>query len=99
MSGLRRLFRNARLIDPESGRDGPGDITVVDDRSAAIGANISAEGLGTDVEVVDVGGLCLAPGLVDMRVQLREPGAEHIESIESGRRPAPAGGGTPDGGV
>src|SRR3984957_16214810 len=93
MSGLRRLFRNARLIDPESGRDGPGDIIVVDDRIAAIGANISAQGLGADVEVVDVGGLCLTPGLVDMRVQLREPGGEHIESIESGSRAAAAGGG------
>jgi len=37
-------------------------------------------------------GLCLAPGLVDMRVQLREPGAEHLESIESGGRAAAAGG-------
>jgi len=92
MSGLRRLFRNARLLDPESGRDNIGDVIVVDDRIAAIGANISAGGLGADVEVVDVGGLCLAPGLVDMRVQLREPGAEHIESIESGSRAAAAGG-------
>jgi dihydroorotase len=92
MSGLRRLFRNARLLDPESGRDGIGDIIVVDDRIAAIGANISAEDLGPDVEVEDVGGLCLAPGLVDMRVQLREPGAEHVESIESGSRAAAAGG-------
>src|SRR4029077_19475055 len=33
-------------------------------------------------------------GLVDMRVQLREPGAEHMESIESGGHAAAAGGGT-----
>jgi dihydroorotase len=92
VSGLRRLFRGARLIDPESGRDGVGDLIVVDDRIAAIGANISAAGLGADVEVVECDGLCLAPGLVDMRVQLREPGAEHIESIESGSRAAAAGG-------
>jgi dihydroorotase len=92
MSGLRRLFRNARLIDPESGRDSIGDLIVVDDRIAAIGAKISGEGLGADVEIIDVGGLCLAPGLVDMRVQLREPGSEHIESIESGSRAAAAGG-------
>jgi dihydroorotase len=92
MSGLRRLFRNARLIDPESGRDNIGDLIVVDDRIAAIGAKISGDGLGADVEIIDVGGLCLAPGLVDMRVQLREPGAEHIESIESGSRAAAAGG-------
>ena len=92
MSGLRRLFRNARLLDPESGRDGIGDIIVVDGRIAAIGANISAADLGPDVEVEDVGGLCLAPGLVDMRVQLREPGDEHMETIESGSRAAAAGG-------
>src|SRR5271156_3538744 len=92
MSGLRRLFRGARLIDPESGRDTIGDVIVVGDRIAAIGANISADGLGPDVEIVELGGLCLAPGLVDMRVQLREPGAEHMESIESGGRAAAAGG-------
>jgi len=89
---LRRLFRGARLLDPDSGRDGVGDVIVVDDRIAATGANISAEGLGPDVEVIDAAGLCLAPGLVDMRVQLREPGAEHIESIESGSQAAAAGG-------
>jgi len=92
MSGLRRLFRNARLLDPESGRDGSGDLIVEDDRIAGIGGNLSRDGLGADIEIVDVGGLCLAPGLVDMRVQLREPGAEHIESIESGSRAAAAGG-------
>jgi dihydroorotase len=42
--------------------------------------------------VIDCAGACLAPGLVDMRVQLREPGAEHIESIESGSQAAAAGG-------
>ncbi|HTZ35533.1 MAG TPA: dihydroorotase [Stellaceae bacterium] len=89
---LRRLFRGARLIDPDSGRDDVGDIIVVGDRIAAIGSNISAAGLGPDIEVVEADGLCLAPGLVDMRVQLREPGAEHIESIESGSQAAAAGG-------
>jgi dihydroorotase len=92
MSGLRRLFRNARLLDPESGRDGPCDLIAKDDLIAGIGTDLGKDGLGADIEIVDVGGLCLAPGLVDMRVQLREPGAEHIESIESGSRAAAAGG-------
>jgi dihydroorotase len=92
MSGLRRLFRGARLLDPESGRDAIGDVIVGGDRIAAIGHDIHAEGLGADVEIVDCAGFCLAPGLVDMRVQLREPGAEHIESIESGSQAAAAGG-------
>src|SRR5271168_2971668 len=89
---LRRLFRDARLIDPESGRDAIGDLITAGDRIVALGDNLSAEGLGPDVEIVDVGGSCLAPGLVDMRVQLREPGAEHIESVESGSQAAAAGG-------
>ena len=46
----------------------------------------------TEAEIVECAGLCLAPGLVDMRVQLREPGAEHMESIESGGQAAAAGG-------
>src|SRR5437773_9130620 len=85
---MRRLYRNARLLDPASGRDASGDLLVEGDRIAAVGGTIAAEG----AEIVDLGGLCLAPGLVDMRVQLREPGAEHMESIESGGQAGAAGG-------
>ncbi len=88
MTGPRRLYRNARRLDPASGLDARGDLLVEGDRIAALGPNIEAEA----GEVVDLGGLCLAPGLVDMRVQLREPGAEHMESIESGGPAAAAGG-------
>jgi dihydroorotase len=92
VTGARRLYRGARLLDPASGLDGPGDLLVEGDRIAAVGPGLSDGGLGDDVEIVEASGLCLAPGLVDMRVQLREPGAEHMESIESGGRAAAAGG-------
>src|SRR5436305_2428546 len=92
MSAARRLFRNARLIDPESGLDAPGDLLVDGDRIAALGPGLAEAGFADDVEIVEVAGRCLAPGLVDMRVQLREPGAEHMESIESGGQAAAAGG-------
>jgi dihydroorotase len=92
VSGARRLYRNARLIDPESGLDAPGDLLVDGDRIAGIGPGLARSGLGEDIAIVEAGGLCLAPGLVDMRVQLREPGAEHMESIESGGQAAAAGG-------
>jgi dihydroorotase len=88
----RRLYRNARLIDPASRLDAPGDLLVEGDRIAALGPALLGQGQGADVEIVDLGGLCLSPGLVDMRVQLREPGAEHMESIESGGHAAAAGG-------
>jgi len=86
----RLLIRGARLLDPTSGLDAPGDLLVEDERIAAIGGDLSAT--ARDTETVMADGLCLAPGLVDMRVQLREPGAEHLESIESGGRAAAAGG-------
>jgi dihydroorotase len=88
MSGL--LFRRARLLDPASGLDARGDLLVEGERIAAVGGDLSAS--DRDAETINAEGLCLAPGLVDMRVQLREPGAEHMESIESGGRAAAAGG-------
>ena len=88
----RRLYRNARLLDPDTGLDAPGDLLIEGDRIAAIGPSLAEAGIGADVETVECSGLCLAPGLVDMRVQLREPGAEHMESIETGGLAAAAGG-------
>jgi dihydroorotase len=84
------IFRGARLLDPASGLDTVGDLLVEDDRIAAVGGDLSLAARGA--EIIHADGLCLAPGLVDMRVQLREPGAEHMESIESAGRAAAAGG-------
>jgi len=84
----RTLFRNARLLDPASNLDRAGDLLVEDGRIAEIGS-VRA---GRDAEVIDCAGACLTPGLVDMRVELREPGAEHQESMTSGARAAAAGG-------
>jgi dihydroorotase len=84
----RTLFKNARLLDPASGLDRTGDLLVEDGRIAALG-KIGGAG---DAEAIDCAGACLAPGLVDMRVELREPGAEHQESMQSGGLAAVAGG-------
>jgi dihydroorotase len=82
------LFRNARLIDPASGRDAPGSLLVVDGAIAAFDVGEAPKG----ATIVDCAGHCLAPGLVDMRVQLREPGAEHMENMVSASHAAAAGG-------
>jgi len=84
----RSLFRKARLLDPASGLDRPGDLLVEDGRIAGIG-KVAPVG---DTEAIDCAGACLAPGLVDMRVELREPGAEHQESMRTGALAAVAGG-------
>jgi len=83
------VIRNARLLDPASGRDGTGSILVIDGVIAALdGGN----GAPSGATVIDCRGHCLAPGIVDMRVQLREPGAEHMENMVSASHAAAAGG-------
>jgi len=80
---------NARLLDPASDYDGPGAllfedgvITVVEHGAVPILAD----------EVIDAGGLCVAPGLIDIRVRTGEPGAEPKETLKSASLAAAAGG-------
>ena len=84
------LIANARLLDPATGLDARGWLLVVDGRIADLGRGAAAAPDGA--ELVDATDLCLAPGLVDMRVRLGEPGAEHKERIETGALAAAAGG-------
>ncbi|NRB33570.1 MAG: dihydroorotase [Rhodobacteraceae bacterium] len=84
------LFTNARLIDPEAGRDTTGWLLTRDGRIADHGhdAPPSVEG----VEIVDCAGHCLAPGLVDWGVKVGEPGERHKESYASAGVAAARGG-------
>jgi len=88
----RTAFVNARLLDPASGLDEAGAILVEDGRISDLGNGLFREGVPEGVTEIDCGGHCLAPGLIDMRVQLREPGEEYKETIESAGRAAAAGG-------
>lgn len=88
----RTAFVNARLLDPASGLDAPGALLVDGERIADLGPGLFADGAPEGAEVVDCQGLCLAPGLVDMRVQLRDPGEEHKETLRTGGEAAVAGG-------
>ena len=83
------LIRNARLIDPASGLDQRGAILVIAGRIADFGAVITPpEGIPS----LDADGAILCPGLVDMRAEVGEPGAEHRETIASAAQAAAAGG-------
>jgi len=86
------LYKNARLLDPANRLDAKGAVLVRDGRIAEIGPHVFVDAIQDDAEVVDCGGRCLAPGLVDMRVQTREPGEEHMENLASVQASAVAGG-------
>ncbi len=83
------LIRGGRVIDPSHDVDDVLDVLVVEGKVARVGRGIEApEG----AEVVEAGGLVVAPGFIDVHVHLREPGGEHKETIASGARAAAAGG-------
>ena len=88
----RTAYLNARLLDPASGLDTMGDLLTVGGEIADLGSGLFKDGAPHDAMIVDCAGGCLAPGLVDMRVQLREPGDEHKETIETASAAASAGG-------
>ncbi len=82
------LLKGAHIVDPQVDMDGVADVLIEDGVIEAVGENLSVEG----VEVRDLAGKRLVPGLVDMHVHLREPGFEHKEDIASGTRAAVHGG-------
>ena len=82
-------YTNARLLDPVTGLDAIGAVVTEGNRIVALGANLAAP---DGARIVDCAGLCLAPGLVDMRVAVGEPGEEDRETILSASRSAAAGG-------
>jgi dihydroorotase len=91
MSSTRTILTNARLVDPATLREGRGAVLVEGDVIADVawGATPDApEG----AQVVDCGGSVLAPGLVDMRAFVGEPGAEHRETLKTLSEAAAAGG-------
>ncbi|MDA0368427.1 MAG: dihydroorotase [Proteobacteria bacterium] len=87
----RIAYINARLLDPATGTDGPGDVLTIGDEIADVGA-LFGGGLPDGSIVIDCGGHCLAPGLIDMMATLGEPGREHKETIATGTRAAAVGG-------
>ncbi|MDA0358556.1 MAG: dihydroorotase [Proteobacteria bacterium] len=85
-----RLF-NAHLIDPSQSLDGIGYLDVIDGVVDAIGLGTPPNS-GKFDQLIDCKKSCLSPGIVDMRVQPADPGAEHLESLST-LLAAAAGGG------
>ena len=88
----RVAYLGARLLDPASGLDAEGGLVAEGETIGEVGPHVTGDGLAEDIERVDARGLCLAPGLIDMRAHLREPGHEHKETIHTASRSAAVGG-------
>ncbi|WP_207460636.1 dihydroorotase [Azospirillum sp. SYSU D00513] len=88
----RVAYINARLLDPATGLDVHGALLTEGETVADFGPALFRDGLPPDAQVVDLQGQCLAPGLLDMRVLIGEPGEEQKDTIKSVSRAAAAGG-------
>jgi len=84
---MSTILTNTRLIDPEKGTDTLGTIYFEDGVITRITDEIA------DVsKAIDCGGMCLAPGIIDIGVKIGEPGERHKESFKSAGQAAAAGG-------
>jgi dihydroorotase len=86
------LLANARIVDPSRDLDTLGDVLIADGQVKEAKRGIGAAGVPEGTEVFDCRGKIVAPGLVDMRAFIGEPGAGHRETLASASEAAAAGG-------
>src|SRR5260370_4151985 len=86
------LLANARILDPSRDLDVGGDVGIGEGVRREAKRGIGAAGVPEATEVIDCKGKLVAPGLVDMRAFIGEPGAEYRETIASASQAAAAGG-------
>ena len=86
------LLANARIVDPSRDLDIVGDLLIADGVIREAKKGIGAAGVPEGTDVIDCRGRLVAPGLVDMRAFVGEPGAGHRETLASASQAAAAGG-------
>jgi dihydroorotase len=84
----RILLAGGQVVTGGTVRDA--DILINDEHIEAVDTSLPVSTL--DADIIDINGLTVFPGLVDVHVHLREPGGEHKEDFYSGTCAALAGG-------
>jgi dihydroorotase len=84
------LIENGRLIDPSANLDRVGRLLI--QGSVIVAIDPTDDQIPPDCQRIDASGKIVAPGLVDMATELREPGREEDEQIATGLAAAVAGG-------
>lgn len=86
------LLTNARILDPSRDLDFAGDLLIADGVIRDAKRGIGAAGVPEGTEIVDCRGRIVAPGLVDIRAFVGEPGAEYRDTLATASHAAAAGG-------
>ncbi len=92
---MKLLLTGARVIDPSQKMDAVADVLLENGKitqiAPALAKTLNSKSTGK-VETIDLSGMIVTPGLIDMHTHLREPGFEYKETIASGAAAAVAGG-------
>ena len=86
------LLTDARIIDPSRNLDFSGDLLIAEGMIREAKRGIGAAGVPEGTEIVDCHDKVVAPGLIDLRAFVGEPGAEYRETLASASQAAAAGG-------
>src|SRR4030043_388792 len=92
---MKIILAGARLIDPTKKIDAQMDILLEEGKIAKINSALLKSTKSKDagkVKVIELTGMIVTPGLIDMHTHLREPGFEYKETVASGCAAAVAGG-------
>jgi len=92
---MKLLLTGARVIDPSQKMDAVADVLLENGKIAEITPDLAKTINSKDkgkVKTIDLAGMIVVPGLIDMHTHLREPGLEYKETIASGTAAAVAGG-------
>lgn len=89
---MRVFIREAKVVDPRSPQNGQVvDILIENGKIAKIGKSLQLQE-DSNNQVIDIKGLHVSPGWVDMFVQFHDPGQERKETLVTGTNAAAAGG-------
>ncbi|WP_439379569.1 amidohydrolase family protein [Amycolatopsis lexingtonensis] len=75
---MRTLLRGGRVADPGSGFDGGADVLIEHGKIAAVGADLDAPG----ATVVDVTGLVVGPGFVDLHSHVHSVAGQRLQAMD-----------------
>ena len=103
---MKILLKKGTVIDPVNQLQGKYDVLISENRIVAVEEDISNENSSIDnitnkvevdlssdgLEIIDIEGKIVLPGLIDIHTHLREPGFEDKETIRTGCEAAAAGG-------
>lgn len=92
---MKLLLKGAKIIDPQQKINSLMDILIEDGKITELGKDIAKSNKtknSGEIKIIDLTGMIVIPGLIDMHTHLREPGFEYKETIASGCAAAVAGG-------